>query len=1104
MLWIAWPQSASTAHAADCYTVVVTSTVDAGAGSLRQALTDVCAGGTVTFDPALTASGPATVTVTSGWLYVNKNMTITGPGADLVRISGNNASTVFAIAYAANATISGLTIRDGRYSSGGNGGGGVMNIGTLTLLNSVVVSNTATGFPGGGIFNSRTLIISNTSVLSNTSTGDGGGVFNSVGVGTSTLTLINSTVSGNVAGGGGGGIGTNNNVATILKNTVVKNNRAGANGGGIYNYAAALTIENSSIAENTASGYAGGVLSYLSNASLTLINSTIISNTGSQYGIGGLYFLGTLTFANSIIANSIGGADCTKGGTIAGNTNNLVKDGTCSPAFSGDPLLAPLGDYGGPTWTAPLLPGSKALNAGDAAACLATDQRGVTRPQGSACDLGAFESQGFTLAKAGGDNQTTFVSQPFAEPLTATVSAASWQGKAEPVDGGQLTFAGPVAGAGVTPITTTATIAAGAASAGITANGTAGAYAAHVTAPGATAPLTYSLQNLLDCSNGPIHVNQAATGANAGDSWADAFTNLQSALTVAKANTSACEIWVATGVYTPGVVTSDAFTVTAGVSLYGGFAATETLRTQRNPAANLTVLSGDIDNNDIKTPTGIVTSTANISGTNTQHVLWLDGTANAITDATVLDGFTVTAGNATVGKNHGGGLYCNADAGAHVCSPTISNMVFRGNRAAFYGGAIYNRAWEGESSPVITNVTFSGNTAAGGGALCNDGSHSGASHPVLTNVVFDGNSADQGGANLNYGYIGATRPTFINVSFSGNTAGYGGAVYNYGIGGVSSPTFTNVVFSGNTATTWGGAILNDGRGSLAQSELMNVSLSGNSASYGGAIFNHNDTASGWSGAVLTNTIFWGNTATGGSQIYNENNLTGATINYSIVQGGNSGIAGATGLTAFSSGTGNLNADPLFVNAANGDLNIPWGSPAINTGTNTDAPGTDFRSLARPALVTTDIGAYEYQVIHVNQAATGANTGVSWADAFTDLQSGLAAARTAAPAEIWVAKGVYLPGVTVNNAFSVTAGVSLYGGFAATETLRTQRNWAANVTVLSGDVDNNDVKDAHGVVANYTNHVGNNAYHVLWLNGVSNDITNATVIDGFTVTAGKAA
>ena len=95
---------------------------------------------------------------------------------------------------------------------------------------------------------------------------------------------------------------------------------------------------------------------------------------------------------NNIIANSSSGGDCVNFGIISVNNSNLIEDNSCSPMFSGDPLLAPLADNGGATFTHTLLSGSPAIDAADSAACLATDQRGVARPQNNECDIGAFEA----------------------------------------------------------------------------------------------------------------------------------------------------------------------------------------------------------------------------------------------------------------------------------------------------------------------------------------------------------------------------------------------------------------------------------------------------------------------------------------------------------------------------------------------------------------------------------------------------------------------------------------------------------------------------------------------------------------------------------------
>jgi hypothetical protein len=96
---------------------------------------------------------------------------------------------------------------------------------------------------------------------------------------------------------------------------------------------------------------------------------------------------------NTIVADSTSGGDCVSLNRLGTNTANLVEDGPCDAALSGDPQLAPLGYYGGSTQTHLLLLGSPAIDAGDSTACLAADQRGVSRPVGSACDIGAYERE---------------------------------------------------------------------------------------------------------------------------------------------------------------------------------------------------------------------------------------------------------------------------------------------------------------------------------------------------------------------------------------------------------------------------------------------------------------------------------------------------------------------------------------------------------------------------------------------------------------------------------------------------------------------------------------------------------------------------------------
>jgi len=192
----------------------VTNLLDSGTGSLRAAIASANANpgaDTVAFAPALTG----TITLKTGQLNITGSLTIQGPGADALTVSGNNASRVFNVAAGTTDQISGLTITNGYMATPGNGGAGIHNLGSLTLTNVAVKNNFAQGMDialGGGIFNSGTLTIQNSTITGNSAgytrvfgpgdvgsvTGLGGGIYN-VGA----LTVQNSTLSGNTAGGWG-------------------------------------------------------------------------------------------------------------------------------------------------------------------------------------------------------------------------------------------------------------------------------------------------------------------------------------------------------------------------------------------------------------------------------------------------------------------------------------------------------------------------------------------------------------------------------------------------------------------------------------------------------------------------------------------------------------------------------------------------------------------------------------------------------------------------------------------------------------------------------------------------------------------------------------
>jgi CSLREA domain-containing protein len=346
--------------------VIVTSNADSGANTLREAIdTGVCAGGTITFDPGVTS-----ITLVTE-LTIAKNMTINGPGAGSLTISGNNVTRVFEIAATKTATISGMTITGGKVSGtagaagsgaagGAANGGGVLNGGTLTLTNVIVSGNHVTGGDGGsatgsaggaggdarggGIFSSGTLTLTNTTVNGNnsatggkggdsdTTNGDGGAGFGGgvYSLGTLTLTLTNSTISGNTATGGAAGAGSG-----------AAGTAGASSGGGIYNdgttAAATATITNSTISGNTAGQNGGGIFSIGTGgvANLTITGSTISGNTAGLNG-GGIYNTGTgtnapLTITNSTIsgngANNDGGGIFNDSGTSTSTLTSVTVTG---------------------------------------------------------------------------------------------------------------------------------------------------------------------------------------------------------------------------------------------------------------------------------------------------------------------------------------------------------------------------------------------------------------------------------------------------------------------------------------------------------------------------------------------------------------------------------------------------------------------------------------------------------------------------------------------------------------------------------------------------------------------------------------------------------
>lgn len=424
-----------------------------------------------------------------------------------------------------------------------------------------------------------------------------------------------------------------------------------------------------------------------------------------------------------------------------------------------------------------------------------------------------------------------------------------------------------------------------------------------------------------------LYVKCDASGANNGATWTDAYIGLQSALDAAAGG--GYEIWVAACVSNPYRPfrtippnnPSDTFQLSSNVAIYGGFAGiTETLRSQRNWNSNVTTLSG------YRWFFG-----------NPYHVYHVVTGGSNITGTAVLDGFTITGGNADgTGFDALGGGMLNVYGG-----PTLSNLIFSGNFAASGGGGLYDY---GGWAPTLTNVKFSGNSSAGTGG----GMRSENALAKLTNVIFSGNSAANGGGMYN----GGNGPTLVNVTFNGNSAtSDGGGMHNAN----GNPSVTNVAFSGNSAGSSGAGMSNDN----CTLTLTNVTFSGNYAElYGGAISNINGTD-----LSIVNSILWGNHAeTVDQEIYLNPTIT-LTVRYTDIHQGGFGS------------NHNINTDPKFKRNPSpgadgdwgtgdddyGDLHLQAGSPAQEAGHNAAIPigiTTDMDGNKRIMGMNVDMGAYE--------------------------------------------------------------------------------------------------------------------------------------------------
>lgn len=586
-------------------------------------------------------------------------------------------------------------------------------------------------------------------------------------------------------------------------------------------------------------------------------------------------------------------------------------------------------------------------------------------------------------------------------------------------------------------------------------------------------------------ANGIIYVKQDGAGNKDGSSWENATDNLQLAVGIAATANPVGQVWVAAGTYVGGGAGNvNAFTMEAGVKVYGGFAG--------NESADYDLALRDFE-----------TNTTILDGQHSHRVL---SQVNSSTTA-LWDGFTI----------QNGGLVSGSGAGVYLYYGTLSNCIVRNNSisqptSTCYGGGIYNYYGNVSNCEIYGNSIESSSSASlyGGGVYMDRGTiYQCHIHDNRAVSTYSYDYARAGGL-----YASGQQSQIINCTIENNqTSGYAGGVYADGNSSSNLLTLKNTVISGNSARTYGGAYINytymsncfvnnnvasDSYGGVYAyyyNTIVSCVVNNNTALYyaGLAMYYNNkvyssdfvnnlstttSTSNSYQGVGvyssssynnLTNCVVWGNRKNGtASQMYG----SGLSVTYSAVEGGYSGTGNVT-LSGLNTGD---DVHPCFASPTEGagaeftggDWNLAEGSACINAGTNspTILPSYDIAGNDRIADGTIDMGAYEsnfsqapitpdeHNIIYVVAGGAGTKDGSSWENAAASINTVVMKASVMNPTPVvWVAGGRYVgDSIAGNNAFRMQPCVNVFGGFAGNEAFdydKSQRDFVNNATILDG-------------------------------------------------------
>ena len=425
-------------------------------------------------------------------------------------------------------------------------------------------------------------------------------------------------------------------------------------------------------------------------------------------------------------------------------------------------------------------------------------------------------------------------------------------------------------------------------------------------------------------TSGKIFVNANATGVNDGSSWADGYTDLQDALAVSQSNGQ--EIWIAAGRYTPASYTNASsrnvyYTINKqNMSIYGGFAGTESQLSDRVVGTNETILSGDLQNNDANVTDFIgnySNTTRNVD--NSYRIINITATGNDL----VLDGLTISDAHNNASATSRGAAIIKEKTVANltVRNCVIKDNVGRNDNAGLIAEYELTAATNGTGALVIENCKFINNMSRWGSALYSFVRANNNVNIKVANTLFDGNIAGDLNNTNATGLSGSA--TWIRVLSNGSNVNL---------------DLTNNTYVNNQDLGTGQSLNNFSRATVAISRQSGIN----------GTFN----------AQVNNCIFWNNTAVGGAPVRSITDLYRSPINSLVVR--NSIDALNFNDDSISSTVSTLTGDPLFTNAANNNYTLTGSSPAIDTGNNTYIIGsTDLLGNQRVFNTTVDMGAYEY-------------------------------------------------------------------------------------------------------------------------------------------------